>query len=882
MTETDPNAPLRSNVRLLGELLGKTLHVQVGKALFTQIETIRQLSKEACAGDTKAIAALNDILQGLSGEKMHDVAKAFGLFLNLANIAENVHRIRRSRWYEINAPLMPQQGSLEALLAMCKERKISKEAFNEALEKLSIDVVLTAHPTEIMRRTIMQKFDSIAKLLGALDKSPLTQDEVQDIHTSLYREITAIWQTDEIRRHRPTPLDEAKWGFAIIEGSLWRVVPQYLREMDKQLKKYDQAPLNLLASPLKISSWMGGDRDGNPAVTWQVTEEVCLLARWMAADLYARDIHKLSAALSMQSCNKALREKVGQTNEPYRALLRELKNKCLATCQWVENKLKGHVIDEMNILESNTDLLAPLTLCYQSLVDCKGESIAQGELLDVIRRVTCFGIGLTRLDIRQESSKHTALLDEITRIHGLGSYVDWDENQRFHFLSNALSKGENLIREPMSLSAQSQEVWHTFQMSARQSSCSLGAYVISMTKAPSDILAVCLLQKEAKVNPMLRVVPLFETLDDLNFAATCFERVLSCPWYKNHIQGKQEIMIGYSDSGKDAGILAAGWAQYRAQEALVSVAKQYRIDLTLFHGRGGSVGRGGAPAHMAILSQPPGSINAKLRVTEQGEVIRNKYGLPERAYRTVELYVSATLEATLLPSPVPKPTWRNIMDTLAQVSYQAYSEVVKEDKAFVDFFTKVTPLHEIGTLLIASRPARRQNSTGIEGLRAIPWVFSWTQNRLLLPAWLGVGEALIHAQNNPTVIDEMVRDWPFFGSLLSLIEMVLTKADPLIFSYYENRLAGEQMQDVGLMLKQKLAQTTTAVKSVLKIQALLESNPILLRTLLLRSPYLYPLHVLQAELCKRLRSKQNKQSVHENDALLITISGIAAGMQNTG
>ncbi|MGD9592269.1 MAG: phosphoenolpyruvate carboxylase, partial [Candidatus Berkiella sp.] len=462
MTTPDPNLPFRNNVRLLGDLLGKTLKVQVGEGLFDQIEMIRQLSKDACNNDEDAKRSLNTILQTLTHDQMLIVAKAFGHFLNLANIAENVHRIRRSRWHALNAPTVPSPGSIEALLVTCKKNNITKSTFDNALEKLNIDLVLTAHPTEVMRRTMMQKYESIAKLLAMIDEQSLTQVETEDVHESIYRETTAIWQTDEIRRRKPTPLDEAKWGFAIIESSLWQVVPQYLRNLNKQLLKHHLSPISLTKSPIQFSSWMGGDRDGNPNVTSQVTDEICLMARWMAADLYARDIHKLSASLSMQNANQALSQAVGQTNEPYRALLRTLRNKCFATCHWIENSLKGIKGSDENIIKSKQDLLAPLLLCYQSLVDCKAECIAQGELTDIIKRVACFGVSLTRLDIRQEAAKHSALLSEITESMGLGSYHDWDEAQRFTFLNDKLTHPEKLIKDDLVLSPMSQEVWNTF------------------------------------------------------------------------------------------------------------------------------------------------------------------------------------------------------------------------------------------------------------------------------------------------------------------------------------------------------------------------------------------------------------------------------------
>ncbi len=882
MNQSNPDAPLRANVRLLGDTLGKTLKAQVGEDLYLKIETIRQLSKEVCNGDVNSEKILNDILKSLTAKEMLGVARAFGHFLNLANIAENVHRIRRTRWHLLNVQSTAQPGSIEASFRAFKDKNIDSKSLSLAVHKLKIDLVLTAHPTEVLRRTLMQKFDRIAKLLSHLDEKQLTKQEVRDSETEIYAEVTSIWQTDEIRRRRPTPIDEAKWGFAVIEGSLWPILPKFLRDLDRQLKDITGTSLELSACPIRFSSWMGGDRDGNPNVTAKITEKVCLLSRWMAADLYSKEVNKLSAALSMHDCSDEMRKSVGNSNEPYRAELRLLKNKLMATSQWIEDKLKGRVSITKPI-ETPNEILQHLLLCYRSLQECNASCIAEGDLTDLIRRVACFGVTLTRLDIRQESHQHAQLIDEVTLWLGLGSYLSWSEEEKFAFIELQLQNKRPLIPNDIVLTEQSAQVWETFQMIARQLPASMGAYVISMAGVPSDVLAVCLLQREAGIKHPLRVVPLFERLHDLENAPDCIKSLFGCEWYKNHIHNEQEIMIGYSDSGKDAGILAAGWAQYCAQEKLVTIAKNHHVHLTLFHGRGGSVGRGGAPAHMAILSQPPGSVDCRLRVTEQGEVIRNKYGLPERAYRTLELYTTATLEASLIPPPEPKAHWRQMMKSLGKTSFAAYSSMVKTNKDFVEYFRYVTPQNEIGSLAIGSRPARRNDLKGIEGLRAIPWVFAWTQNRLLLPAWLGVGEALeaVIANNEKDIIHEMVNGWPFFRSLLSMIEMVLSKADLAIFSYYEARLVPQALHPLGKELKEKFDSTVIAIKVALVIQNLLESNPTLLRTILLRGPYLYPLHVLQAELLCRVRNSENP-SEDDKDALKVTISGIAAGMQNTG
>ncbi len=883
MKADDPHAPLRSNVRLLGEMLGKTLEVQEGLLLYQKVEQIRRLSIAAKSDDLKAAEALNEILESLEPQEMLAVVRSFSHFLNLANIAENVHRIRRTKWHKRHHQSSPQPGSLEAAFIAFREQKIAPDVLYQTVLDLQIDLVLTAHPTEVMRRTLMQKFDKIARILAKCDES-LPSAEIEDLRTSLYKEITAIWQTDEIRRRKPTPIDEAKWGFAVIETSLWSVLPQFMRKLDQELKNATGRNLPLNATPIKFSSWMGGDRDGNPNVTAIMTNKVCLLARWMAADLYWREVHQLSAQLSMHPCNAEMRQIVGDVNEPYRAALKPLKKQLVATRRHIEEILRAKAPSHRSIIEHENQILEPLLLCYRSLVECKASCIAEGELTDLIRRVAVFGISLTKLDIRQEAKKHAQLLDVFTQKAGLGSYLAWDETTRFIFLDAILKSDKSLLPSEMDLSEELQEVWQTFQMIAQQLPASMGAYVISMASQPSDVLAVCLLQREAGVKQTLRVVPLFETLADLKQAANSFEQLLQSEWYLRHIQGKQEIMIGYSDSGKDAGIMAAGWAQYLAQEELVTVAKKYQVRLTLFHGRGGTVGRGGAPAHLAILSQPPGSVLGSLRVTEQGEVIRNKYGLPERALRTLDLYATATLQATLLPPPEPKAHWREMMQFLADTSFAAFSKVVKYNEDFIAYFNQVTPQAEIGSLAIGSRPSRRNQSQELTSLRAIPWVFAWTQNRLLLPAWLGVGDAFKAGfeQPNSEVISEMVAGWPFFNSLLSMIEMVLSKADPAISALYEKKLVSKDLYPLGTLLRQKLAQTKEMVKDALGVSELMDNNPILHRTIMLRTPYLFPLHVLQAELLSRVRSQNRPKEEQDSDALMVSISGIAAGMQNTG
>lgn len=762
-----------------------------------------------------------------------------------------------------------------------------------AVDSLDIELVLTAHPTEVSRRTLIRKYDAIADLLEDLDRGGLTPVERGQAMAALRRHVMAAWATDEIRAQRPTPVDEAKWGFTVIEQSLWHAVPAYLRDFDAALRASTGRGLPVERSPLRFASWMGGDRDGNPNVTHAVTREVILLARWMAADLFWRDVDALRATLSMQACSPALRARVGEhSREPYRDLLREVRRRLLRTREWADAALHDPDTDASDIYLETRDLYEPLRLCYDSLHACGLGEVADGELLDLLRRVACFGLELVRLDIRQEAGRHARVLDAITQYLGIGSYAQWGEAQRQAFLLDELQNPRPFLpanpvldpgaplREP-----EVQETLATFNELARQPADSLGAYVISMAESPSDVLAVMLLQRKAGVPRPLRVVPLFETLDDLEGAAACIEALLAIPWYREAIGGHQEVMIGYSDSAKDAGFLAASWAQYRAQEALTEVASRHGVRLTLFHGRGGSVSRGGAPTHQALLSQPPGSVQGSIRVTEQGEMIRFKFGMQGIALRNLDLYASATLEATLLPPPAPRPEWRALMDEMTAISLAVYRETVRERPDFVRYLRTVTPETELQMLPLGSRPAKRKPSGGVESLRAIPWVFAWTQVRLMLPAWLGTGRALNAVMNSGRIdaLREMNRDWPYFHAVLDMLEMVLAKADAGVVAHYEKQLAGhdDSLRLLGAELRQRLGITVEALGRLLGGRELLATNPVLKRSISVRTPYIEPLHMLQAELMRR-RRQAGEGDRSFDQALMVTIAGIAAGLRNTG
>ena len=834
---------LRSDVRLLGALLGRVIANHRGAAFVDRIESIRALAKRARRGTGVDWERLSASLAALPEDALTDIARAFNQFLNLANIADQRQAARDVTW-----PDTVDVG---------------------ALRQLRIELVLTAHPTEILRRTLIRKYDAIAAVLEARSRAP--RAERGGLETELERLIAEAWHTDEIRRERPAPEDEAKWGFAVVENSLWQAVPAAMRELDRA--HGTTLPIDVM--PFAFASWMGGDRDGNPNVTAAVTREVLLLARWMAADLFSRDVAMLSASLSMASASDALRAEAGDTAEPYRTLLNGLRDRLEATRAWAET---GGVPGPEVIL-ADTELVRPLLLCRDSLLGCGMPQIANGPLLDTIRRARCFGVHLVRLDIRQHAAQHTALLDELTAyLHGGDGYAAWPEDRRRDWLVDELASRRPLFPTSWPIGDEARETLETCAVIAEHDASGISAYVVSMAARPSDVLAVALLLKEVGVRARVPIVPLFETLDDLDGAAETVDALLSSPWYRAYVGERIQVMIGYSDSAKDAGQLAAAWAQYRAQESLASVAAKHGVKLTLFHGRGGAVGRGGGPSAQAIASQPPGSVAGSFRVTEQGEMIRFKLGTPTIAKATLSHYLTATLNATLDPPSTPTDEMRARMGELALASRKAYRAMVR-DPGFVGFFQTVTPETELAALALGSRPARRAPNRDLESLRAIPWVFAWTQVRLMLPAWLGTERAMTKLGAEREVFD-MLRGWPFFAMQADMLEMVVAKADATLARYYARRLAKADQQAMAEELFERLATLARDILELTGAPELLAHADQVRDSMTVRNTYLDPLHLLQAELLARRRGGNDSERV--NQALKVTMAGIASGLRNTG
>jgi phosphoenolpyruvate carboxylase len=905
---TDSQRALRDDVRLLGEILGDTLRRQEGEALFARVEHVRALAKARRAGGAGTPAAEVDALAAeLAGMPVHDavpVARAFAHFLNLANVAEQHHRVRRRRAYQRDVRARPQPGSIEEALPRLAAA-VPADRLHEAACALGIELVVTAHPTEIMRRTLQQKYRRIAELLAARDRPDLTPLEREAILEALAREITAAWETDEVRRERPSPLDEVRSALTVFEETIWDVVPAYLRSFDRTLRRATGRGLPLDACPIRFGSWIGGDRDGNPNVTPDVTRRACLMARWTAVELYTREIDQLRNELSMNDASAELVARVGAVHEPYRALLRDVHRRLDATRLWIEQQLTLRPDQPVWTAADPTPpgiylhveaLAEPLRLCHRSLVETGNAILAEGRLADVLRRVAVFGLTLVRLDIRQDAARHTAAIDAITQHLGRGSYAAWTEDERIAFLVETLESGRQITPPDLAADDQVADVLATMRTIAGLPPDSLGAYVITMASRVSDVLAVAFLQHEAGVDPPLRAVPLFEVSHALQDAGVVIDRLLSIPWYRARLerQGRrQEVMIGYSDSAKDVGRVASSWDLYRAQEAIVEAARAHDVRLTLFHGRGGSVGRGGGPTYLAIQSQPPGSVDGTLRVTEQGEMIQAKFGLPGIARRTLEIYTTAVLDATLAPPAVARPHWREAMDRLSAASRDAYRGVVYEDARFPAYFHTATPEAELDGLHIGSRPSRRSRAADLSSLRAIPWQFAWTQTRLLLASWLGV-DAIMSEAVSPEDRErcrEMYRAWPFFHAMIDLTAMALAKADAGIAACYDRELVAPDLQPFGASLRARLAQATAAVLTSTGHERLLDDNQVLRRSIDVRNPYVDPINLLQVELLRRLRALRGRASAPIDEAedvdslqraLLVTINGVSAGMRNTG
>ncbi|MDA7801475.1 phosphoenolpyruvate carboxylase [Candidatus Pelagibacter sp.] len=888
--ERIPTKLLREDIRLLGTFLGRVIRDQEGLAFYKIVERLRLLSKNTLLdkNKSKVFLKVSKEVKKLKPKDIFRLTRSFSHILNLMNLAESLDASRKLNEYE-NPYFKNKNQNIfieDIIKNLFKNRNISNNKIYEQATKLNIGIVLTAHPTEVKRRTLIQKYANLIELLEQRHLYKKYPSKILEIDRKIYTEITVIWKTDELKRSKPSPLDEAKWGLAVIEDSLWDTIPKVYKRLNDIFRKNLGKDLPRGYNPIQFGSWMGGDRDGNPNVTADVTKKVILFSRWQAAKLYEKELTKLIQDLSMKECSLKIKKIAGNSFEPYRVYLRPIRDKIRLTYQLIEKHLNNNKsLNEKKLLKDKNEILKPLREVRESLNLNRGQHIANADLLDIIRRVRCFGINLARLDIRQESSRHQKLISDVLNKKYKINFSSLSESKKIILLNSLIKQKKYFINNLKIKHKDNKEVWDTFKQISKEPEQCMGAYVISMTSKASDILSVYFLQKQAETKNLLRVVPLFETLDDLKNAKSVMENIFKLSWYRRLINHKQEVMIGYSDSSKDAGKLSASWHQYKLQEELRNLAKKYKIDLVFFHGRGGSAGRGGGPIQATLKSQPANTVNGKIRITDQGEVIQQKYGYKPLAEYNLCSYIGAVMDASLNPPPKSKKNWRELIEKMSEIATSAYRKNLNQSEDFIRYFKTVTPHKSLGKLAIGSRPTKRKNVDNIQSLRAIPWVFAWTQIRLMLPAWLGTTEALRYGsiKKFSKTLTDMEKNWPYFVSTMDILDMVITKVDPEISIIYENNLADSALKRIGKKLR---FQFDALVKLHNKItpKEVFKERKEFRKALFIRNNYTETLNILQATIMNKINNNKYKKVDKKflDDALMTSIAGISAAMKNTG
>ena len=888
--ERIPTKLLREDIRLLGTFLGRVIRDQEGLTFYKIVERLRLLSKNTLLdkNKSKVFLKVSKEVKKLKPKDIFRVTRSFSHILNLMNLAESLDASRKLNEYE-NPYFKNKNQNIfieDIIKNLFKNRNISNNKIYKQATKLDIGIVLTAHPTEVKRRTLIQKYANLIELMEQRHLYKKYPSKILEIDRKIYTEITVIWKTDELKRSKPSPLDEAKWGLAVIEDSLWDTIPKVYKRLNDIFRKNLGKDLPRGYNPIQFGSWMGGDRDGNPNVTAEVTKKVILFSRWQAAKLYEKELTKLIQDLSMKECSPKIKKITGNSFEPYRVYLRPIRDKIRLTYQLIEKHLNNNKsLNEKKLLKDKNEILKPLREVRESLNLNRGQHIANADLLDLIRRVRCFGINLARLDIRQESSRHQKLISDVLNKKYKINFSSLSESKKINLLNLLIKQKKYFINNLKIKHKDNKEVWNTFKQISKEPEQCMGAYVISMTSKASDILSVYFLQKQAETKNLLRVVPLFETLDDLKNAKSVMENIFKLSWYRRLINHKQEVMIGYSDSSKDAGKLSASWHQYKLQEELRNLAKKYKIDLVFFHGRGGSAGRGGGPIQATLKSQPANTVNGKIRITDQGEVIQQKYGYKPLAEYNLCSYIGAVMDASLNPPPKSKKNWRELIEKMSEIATSAYRKNLNQSEDFIRYFKTVTPHKSLGKLAIGSRPTKRKNVDNIQSLRAIPWVFAWTQIRLMLPAWLGTTEALRYGsiKKFSKTLTDMEKNWPYFVSTMDILDMVITKVDPEISIIYENNLADSALKRIGKKLR---FQFDALVKLHNKItpKEVFKERKEFRKALFIRNNYTETLNILQATIMNKINNNKYKKLDKKfiDDALMTSIAGISAAMKNTG
>lgn len=899
--------PMREDIRLLGGILGDTIREQNGDEIFDLVERARVESFRVRRSEIDR-AELADMFDGIAIRKAIPVIRAFTHFALLANVAEDIHRERR-RAIHVAAGEPPQPSSLAATYAKLDTAQLDSARVSEALAGAVVSPVITAHPTETRRRTIFLTQHRITELM----RQRLHGDD--DVEDELRRHILTMWQTALVRLSRLQIQDEIETGLRYYPASFFEVIPRVNAEVRTALStRWPDA--RLLEEPiLRPGSWIGGDRDGNPNVTAEVVRLATGEASFTALDHYFSELAALEEELSMSARLvrtsdelTALADKCvdpARADEPYRRALRAIRGRLTSTAAEILDRQPEHELDlGLPRYLTSRELLADLDVVDASLRG-NGSAVIADDRLAVLREsVRVFGFHLCGLDMRQNSDVHEEVIAELLAWAGVHpDYRSLAERDRVELLAAELATRRPLVKPDAELSELARKELDIVAAAARAvrvfGPLAVPNYIISMCESVSDFLEAAVLLKEAGLLDVaatpryapVGIVPLFETIEDLQRSASVLEAAFDVPAYRAAVSARgdnQEVMLGYSDSNKDGGYLAANWALYRAELDLVASARKTGIRLRLFHGRGGTVGRGGGPSYEAILAQPPGAVNGSLRLTEQGEVIAAKYAEPQSAHRNLETLLAATLEATLLDveglGDDADPAYR-VLDDLAARARRAYSELVHDTPGFVDYFKASTPVSEIGALNIGSRPTSRKPTTSIADLRAIPWVLAWSQSRVMLPGWYGTGTAfeeyIAGGDEQLQVLQDLYRRWPFFRTVLSNMAQVLAKSDMGLAARYSELVEDETLRRrVFDKIVAEHGRTIRMHKLITGHDDLLADNPALARSVFNRFPYLEPLNHLQVELLRRYRSGDTDELVQRG--ILLTMSGLATALRNSG
>jgi len=910
--------PLRRDINLLGRVLGRILIEQEGEELFETEEEVRLLCKRLRFDyDPQLDEKLRRKIEGMSVQELRRIVRAFSVYFQLVNIAERYHRVRRRRQYESSAGNPPQRASVASALARLKGEGLGQRALQSALDGMSVGLVMTAHPTEAMRRSIRRKHVRIGEMLESMESPALTWKEQRRLEEDLAEEITILWQTDELRVRRPEVVQEIERTLLFFENPLISATLEAYREFEDELARQFPEDTPKLGRVLEFGSWVGGDQDGNPFVgpemitaALDLHREV-ILRRHLASVLGMADHMSQSARMipvtgslrrSVERDEGLMPELAGRLEE---VDLNEIyRRKLLFVAERLRLALERP--DSPPAYSGAAAFLEDLLVIRDSLVQNGGLRVAEGGLRDLIRQVEVFGFHLAKLDVRQESSTVVEAVAGLISAATGEDLVAMDEAARAALLRRLLTDPGLSLPEPEDLSEETRRVLETFRRIRRakeeHSGTPVETFILSMARHTSDVLSVQLLARRAGLLEVdeggrctanyLRVTPLFETVDDLRRAPEVLGHLLDDPFYRSSLvesDDLQEIMLGYSDSGKDAGYITSNWTLYQAQGKLCSVARKYGVNLRLFHGRGGSAGRGGGPSYQAIMAQPPNTLQGRMRITEQGEVISFKYSMLGLARRNLDTMLAAVLEATADESSgEPESHWTGVMEDLSTNAREAYLGLVYQDEDFLEFFAEASPIGELSLLNMGSRPARRVHNPEVENLRAIPWVFAWTQNRFLLPSWYGAGTAFgdyLEQEDGLVVLREMYEGWPFFRTLIDFMQMTLAKSDLRISEKYTSLVSNPRARE---RLWSRISdEHDTCVGALLAItgnQNLLDDSPVLQRSICLRNPYVDPLSYIQVALLRRLRALSADSPEREDvlNVLLLSISGVSSGMLNTG